>query len=138
MGIFYRADRVRLVEQGEFWLSDTPDQTGSESWGVDLPRMATWGLFELRGGRRFLFESARGGYTQLYLCGRDGGLIHKVTSAPWAVLGIYGVDEETGTDYFPAAAHGAPPPGPIPRPNLAPHPAPKASATPAPTGRRSL
>ncbi|MFV0623315.1 endonuclease/exonuclease/phosphatase family protein [Sphingomonas sp. ac-8] len=57
MGIFYRADRVRLVRQGDFWLSDTPDQVASMGWGTDLPRMANWGVFETLGGkpRRFLF-----------------------------------------------------------------------------------
>ena len=29
MGILYRTDRLRLVQQGDFWLSDTPDQPGS-------------------------------------------------------------------------------------------------------------
>lgn len=57
MGVFYRPDRVRLLQSGDFWLSDTPEQPNSKSWGVDLPRMATWGLFETRHGRprKFLF-----------------------------------------------------------------------------------
>lgn len=57
MGVFYRPDRLRLVEQGDFWLSDTPGRPNSISWGADLPRMATWGVFETRGGgrRRFVF-----------------------------------------------------------------------------------
>lgn len=54
MGVFYRTARLRLVESGNFWLSETPDRPGSMSWDVSLPRMATWGLFELKeGGRRF-------------------------------------------------------------------------------------
>lgn len=57
MGIFYRTDRLRIGEQGEFWLSDAPEQPGSVSWGADLPRMANWAVFETRGdrSRRFLF-----------------------------------------------------------------------------------
>jgi endonuclease/exonuclease/phosphatase family metal-dependent hydrolase len=57
MGIFYRTDRLRLVEQGDFWLSDAPEQPGSMSWGTDLPRMANWGVFETTGRtpHRFLF-----------------------------------------------------------------------------------
>ncbi|SEN45285.1 Metal-dependent hydrolase, endonuclease/exonuclease/phosphatase family [Sphingomonas gellani] len=57
MGILYRTDRLRVVQQGDFWLSDTPDQPGSMSWGTDLPRMANWAVFETIGGppRRFLF-----------------------------------------------------------------------------------
>lgn len=57
MGIFYRTDRLTLIRQGDFWLSDTPDQVGSQSWGTDLPRMAHWAVFETKGEapRRFLF-----------------------------------------------------------------------------------
>jgi endonuclease/exonuclease/phosphatase family metal-dependent hydrolase len=56
MGVFYRKEKLRLVESGNFWLSETPEVAGSMSWGVSLPRMVTWGLFEIQGsGRRFYF-----------------------------------------------------------------------------------
>jgi endonuclease/exonuclease/phosphatase family metal-dependent hydrolase len=57
MGILYRIDRLTLIRHGDFWLSDTPDRVGSQSWGTDLPRMANWAVFETRGDRprRFLF-----------------------------------------------------------------------------------
>ncbi len=61
MGVFYRPDRLRVVRQGDFWLSDTPDVVGSSSWGTDLPRMATWAVFETldkptsRKRKRFVF-----------------------------------------------------------------------------------
>ena len=59
MGVFFRKDRLRLVESGNFWLSETPDAPGSMSWNVSLPRMATWGLFELKesGRRLYLFNT---------------------------------------------------------------------------------
>ncbi len=43
-GIFYRKDRFELdpKHHGTFWLSDTPDQPGSKTWGNSYPRMATW------------------------------------------------------------------------------------------------
>lgn len=54
MGIFYRTDRLRLIQSGDFALSDTPDVPGSISWGHLYPRMVTWGVFErLSDGRRF-------------------------------------------------------------------------------------
>jgi endonuclease/exonuclease/phosphatase family metal-dependent hydrolase len=54
MGIFYRTDRLRLIKSGNFWLSDTPGVPGTAAWGADLPRLATWGLFEtIEGKRRF-------------------------------------------------------------------------------------
>ena len=55
MGIFYRVDRLRLVENGDFWLSDTPDTPGSMAWGATLPRMVTWGIFETRGPKAYRF-----------------------------------------------------------------------------------
>lgn len=54
MGVFYRRNALKLLDSGDFWLSDTPDVPGSISWGHPLPRMVTWGLFErIADGRRF-------------------------------------------------------------------------------------
>ena len=54
MGVFYRRDALRLAGSGDFWLSDTPEISGSISWGNLFPRMVTWGLFErVADGRRF-------------------------------------------------------------------------------------
>lgn len=56
MGVFYRTDRLKVLESGNFWLSDTPDVPGSISWGHPFPRMVTWALFERKAdGRRFYF-----------------------------------------------------------------------------------
>ncbi len=57
MGVFYRKDRLKLVEQGQFWLSETPDTAGSQSWGMTLPRMVTWGLFEADSKRFYLLNT---------------------------------------------------------------------------------
>ncbi|HEX7816658.1 endonuclease/exonuclease/phosphatase family protein [Dyella sp.] len=46
MGIFYRKDRLKIVESGDFWLSDTPDKVASITWGNVFPRMVNWALFE--------------------------------------------------------------------------------------------
>lgn len=54
MGVFYRKDRLKPVESGNFWLSETPDVPGSSSWGMSLPRMVTWAVFEdLKTHKRF-------------------------------------------------------------------------------------
>lgn len=54
MGVFYRTDRLRVVESGDFWLSDTPQVPGSITWGHPLPRMVTWAQFErIADGKRF-------------------------------------------------------------------------------------
>jgi endonuclease/exonuclease/phosphatase family metal-dependent hydrolase len=43
-GIFFRRDRFEpdAGDQGTFWLSDTPEFTGSTSWGNEIPRIVTW------------------------------------------------------------------------------------------------
>lgn len=46
MGILYRKDSLKLVESGDFWLSDTPDKVASITWGNVFPRMVNWALFE--------------------------------------------------------------------------------------------
>ncbi|MBL8257900.1 MAG: endonuclease/exonuclease/phosphatase family protein [Pseudoxanthomonas mexicana] len=54
MGVFYRKDRLTVVQSGDFWLSDTPEVPGSITWNHLYPRMVTWALFERRSdGRRF-------------------------------------------------------------------------------------
>ncbi|MEJ5367859.1 MAG: endonuclease/exonuclease/phosphatase family protein [Bryobacteraceae bacterium] len=56
MGVFYRKDRLRVVESGDFWLSVTPEKPGSISWNMSLPRMVTWAVFEINGtGKRFRY-----------------------------------------------------------------------------------
>src|SRR5690349_14206108 len=45
MGVFYKPAVLNLVESGNYWLSENPEQPGSMSWNVSLPRMVTWGLF---------------------------------------------------------------------------------------------
>ena len=59
MGVFYKRDRLKLVDSGNFWLSETPEVPGSMSWEVSLPRMVTWGLFEIAGTskRFFLYDT---------------------------------------------------------------------------------
>ncbi len=44
--ILYRADRITLLRDGTFWLSDTPDLPGSIGWDAAHPRIATWGSFQ--------------------------------------------------------------------------------------------
>jgi endonuclease/exonuclease/phosphatase family metal-dependent hydrolase len=55
-GIFYQRDRFRPdpADCGTFWLSDTPEQTGSRTWGNEIPRVAAWlRLVDLATGRGF-------------------------------------------------------------------------------------
>lgn len=55
MGVFYKKDRLKVVESGNFWLSENPERPGSISWNMSLPRMVTWALLETGDGKRFYF-----------------------------------------------------------------------------------
>jgi len=46
MGVLYRKDRLRVLQSGDFWLSDTPEVVGSITWGNLYPRMVTWARFQ--------------------------------------------------------------------------------------------
>jgi len=52
--VLYRRERVELVEQGTFWLSETPEVAGSRSWDAALPRIVTWGRLRDRSSGRTL------------------------------------------------------------------------------------
>ena len=42
--IFYKTDRLRLLDQGNFWLSETPDRPGL-GWDAACVRICSWGKF---------------------------------------------------------------------------------------------
>ena len=53
--IYYRTDRFNLIEDGTFWLSETPDEPGSQGWDAALPRIVTWArLFDKKNDRPFI------------------------------------------------------------------------------------
>lgn len=43
--ILYDRRRLEVLEQGTFWLSDTPDLPGSMTWGNRYARIVTWARF---------------------------------------------------------------------------------------------
>jgi endonuclease/exonuclease/phosphatase family metal-dependent hydrolase len=43
-GIFYKKEKVTLLKQGTFWLSETPEKPG-KGWDASYPRICTWGQF---------------------------------------------------------------------------------------------
>jgi dipeptidyl-peptidase-4 len=55
------------------------------------------------GGREFLWESERGGWTQLFVVSRDGKLVRPITRPGFDVLTNYGVDRTGAYAYFLAS-----------------------------------
>lgn len=54
--IFYRKQRFKVLEQGQFWLSDTPKIPGSKSWGNNITRICTWArMRDLKTSKSFYF-----------------------------------------------------------------------------------
>lgn len=45
--IFYNHNQVKLLDFGNFWLSEAPWSPGSTSWGSACVRICTWGKFQL-------------------------------------------------------------------------------------------
>ena len=43
--IFYQKKKFKVLDQGNFWLSETPD-VPSYGWGAKYRRICTWGLFQ--------------------------------------------------------------------------------------------
>jgi endonuclease/exonuclease/phosphatase family metal-dependent hydrolase len=57
--IFYKRDRLELLDKSTFWLSETPDKAGSRSWDAALPRIVTWAKFKEKtsGAELYLFNT---------------------------------------------------------------------------------
>jgi endonuclease/exonuclease/phosphatase family metal-dependent hydrolase len=54
--VFYRADRIDLLDHGTFWLSETPGAPGSVGWDAAITRVATWARFrDASTGQAFFF-----------------------------------------------------------------------------------
>ncbi|MFF4130359.1 endonuclease/exonuclease/phosphatase family protein [Streptomyces mirabilis] len=54
VAIFFDTRRLAPVEHDCFWLSDTPELIGSNTWGAAFPRIVTWVRFrDLRDAREF-------------------------------------------------------------------------------------
>ncbi|MFQ5530549.1 MAG: endonuclease/exonuclease/phosphatase family protein [Gemmatimonadota bacterium] len=52
--ILYDRIRLRMLNSGTFWLSDTPDVVASTSWGNSITRIVTWARFrDLNAGGEF-------------------------------------------------------------------------------------
>ena len=57
--VFFRTDRMTLIDHGHFWFCNTPDKPGKRAWGAWWPRMSTWAqLQDHRTGRSFFVFNA--------------------------------------------------------------------------------
>lgn len=49
--IFYKKDKVKLLDHGDFWLSETPEKPGL-GWDAACIRLCTWGKFSMKVSER--------------------------------------------------------------------------------------
>jgi endonuclease/exonuclease/phosphatase family metal-dependent hydrolase len=61
--VFYKKDKIVVVEKGIFWLSKTPEKIGSKGWDVKYPRIVVWARFKekLSGKEFYFFNTHLGG-----------------------------------------------------------------------------
>ncbi len=56
--IFFRKARFEKMEEGTFWLSETPEKEASKSWDSSLPRIVSWvRLKDRETGEKLLFSN---------------------------------------------------------------------------------
>jgi endonuclease/exonuclease/phosphatase family metal-dependent hydrolase len=77
MAVFYDTRRVAPAEYEHFWLSDTPELIGSNTWGGSFARMVTWVRFRdlLDGGREFYVLNTHLDNASQYARARSASLI---------------------------------------------------------------
>jgi endonuclease/exonuclease/phosphatase family metal-dependent hydrolase len=50
--VFYHPEKLKVLDQSTFWLSETPDKP-SKGWDAALNRVCTWVKFENKEGKKF-------------------------------------------------------------------------------------
>ncbi|MCH6200224.1 endonuclease/exonuclease/phosphatase family protein [Aquiflexum sp. LQ15W] len=50
--VFYNPEKLKVLDQSTFWLSETPDKP-SKGWDAALNRVCTWVKFESKEGKKF-------------------------------------------------------------------------------------
>ncbi|MEO1992749.1 MAG: endonuclease/exonuclease/phosphatase family protein [Pirellulales bacterium] len=46
--VFYRASLFSHIDEGTFWLSETPEIVGSKGWDAALPRVCSWVILKIK------------------------------------------------------------------------------------------
>ncbi|WP_328684982.1 endonuclease/exonuclease/phosphatase family protein [Streptomyces sp. NBC_01261] len=112
--IFYDTRRLAPVEYDQFWLSDTPAVIGSNTWGGDHPRIATWIRFRDLGdrGRQFYVLNTHLDNASQYARERAATLIAERlarldSSLPLVVTGDFNTAAYTTTVYSTMLDAGA-------------------------------
>jgi len=56
--VFFRKDRFEKLDEGTFWLSETPEVVASISWDSSLPRIVSWVRLRIKSsGKEIVFAN---------------------------------------------------------------------------------
>ena len=94
----------RRQNENEFWVGDAatgkgrPIFTERDSAWVDVQDLV-W----INGGKTALFQSERDGWRHIYRINRDGTGLRNITTDPFDVIDLVGLDEKAGIIYFLAS-----------------------------------
>ena len=96
--IFYKKEQLRLLENGNFWLSTTPEKA-SLGWDAACIRICTWGKFQdISTGMQFLFFNTHMDHVGVIARRESAQLILKqikqlAKGQPTILTGDFNVDE---------------------------------------------
>ena len=96
--IFYKKEQLRLLENGNFWLSTTPEKA-SLGWDAACIRICTWGNFQdISTGMQFLFFNTHMDHVGVIARRESAQLILKqikqlAKGQPTILTGDFNVDE---------------------------------------------
>jgi endonuclease/exonuclease/phosphatase family metal-dependent hydrolase len=101
MAIFFDTRRLEPVEYDHFWLSDTPNVIGSNTWGNDSVRMVTWVRFhDRRTGKDFVALNTHLDDESEYSRERAAALIRdRIRAIPTALPVLLIGDFNDGAEY---------------------------------------
>ena len=100
--ILYDSTKFRLIRQGTYWHSDTPDVPGSITWGNSLARITTWGIFqENSGGKDFVVMNTHFHSGEPYVTNTTDLIISKwqeiAAGRPSILVGDFNLDPASPT-----------------------------------------
>ena len=114
--ILYDRRRLTLLDQGWFWLSDTPTVPGSMTWGNRYPRIATWARFaDRRSGAPFTVFNTHWDHESQVARERGARLIleriaaRAATEDPVLLIGDFNVGEDNPAFQVLIAVRGSAP-----------------------------
>ncbi|MGI9470781.1 MAG: endonuclease/exonuclease/phosphatase family protein [Rubripirellula sp.] len=99
--ILYRRDRFEPIDQGTFWLSESPAKIGVRGWDAALPRTCTWmTLLDKQSGNRLWIANTHFDHRGSQARTESGKLIQRVArerggDLPVIVMGDFNCSQES-------------------------------------------